>query len=140
MGDHVNKFSRKCKFHDSQLVVIKTTDSNIFGGYTQIGFKMRDAKFYKDDEAFVFSFEQQKIYNIKKGKEAIFDKWDHGPLFGNHNDGYCIYTGNNDNLLKFQCQCGKNHPFEGFTSNYELNKGKQFFFIQEMEVFQVLFI
>ncbi len=29
--------------------------------------------------------------------------------------------------------------FEGITSDYELNNGKQYFYIQEIEVYQVLF-
>ena len=138
-GDHTTKFQKKCKVHFHQLVCIKTTDLNIFGGYTDIGFQSRAGGIYNDDEAFVFSFDKQKIYNIKKGKEAIYDKSDHGPFFGNYNDGYCIFTAQNQNLLKCTCQIYANSPFDGFTSNYELNQGKSEFLIQELEVFEVLF-
>ena len=138
-GDYTTKFQEKCKGHFHQLVCIKTTDLNIFGGYTDIGFQSRAGGIYNDDEAFVFSFDKQKIYNIKKGKEAIYDKSDHGPFFGNYNDGYCIFTAQNQNLLKCTCQIYANSPFDGFTSNYELNQGKSEFFIQELEVFEVLF-
>ncbi len=139
-GDGTAKFHQRCKGNTSQLIVIKTTDSNIFGGYTQIGFQSRNDDKYKDDEAFVFSFDQKKIYNIKKGKEAIYDSISQGPFFGNYIDGYCIFTcGSNENLLKCQCHCELNSPYEGFTSNYELNKGKQYFYIQELEVFGILF-
>ena len=70
-GDSTAKFHQRCKGNTSQLVVIKTTDSNIFGGYTQTGFQSRDADKYKDDEAFVFLLIKKKYIILKKVRKLF---------------------------------------------------------------------
>ena len=36
------------------------------------------------------------------------------------------------------CSISSSH-FEGVTSNYELNNGEQYFYIEEIEVYQIIF-
>ena len=43
----------------------------MFGGYTKIGFKKSGNTKFKDDEAFVFSLDKNKVYPVIKGKDAI---------------------------------------------------------------------
>ena len=73
-GDYTTKFQEKCKGHFHQLVCIKTTDLNIFGGYTDIGFQSRAGGIYNDDEAFVFSFDKKKYIILKKEKKQFMIK------------------------------------------------------------------
>ncbi len=72
-----------------QLTSIKTTEGEIFGGYTKIGFYNRDG-YYKDNNAFFFSFYKRKIYNIKRDKNAIYDIKSYGPCFAGESESTWI--------------------------------------------------
>ena len=73
-------FHRNCDGKVQVLIFIKTTEGEIFGGYTKEGFKSRN-DLIKDDEAFVFSFCKKKIYNSKKNANCIDDSANKGPCF-----------------------------------------------------------
>ncbi|KAJ5074856.1 pep-cterm sorting domain-containing protein [Anaeramoeba ignava] len=75
------------------LVLIKTKDNFIFGGFTQVGFKhvQTGGEWIKDSNAFIFSLRNDKgdrkpeKFTIKKGEEpyAIHSHYTYyGPLFG----------------------------------------------------------
>ena len=51
--------------------MIKSDNNSKFGGYTKIGFQKVSNSKFKDDNAFVFSLTKNKIYPVKKNKEAI---------------------------------------------------------------------
>ncbi|KAJ5079247.1 hypothetical protein M0811_04268 [Anaeramoeba ignava] len=73
------------------LVIIKTKDNFIFGGFTQVGFKYsQNGEYINDSNAFIFSLRNDKgdrkpeKFTIKKGEEkyAILSNLDFGPFFG----------------------------------------------------------
>ncbi|KAJ5075312.1 pep-cterm sorting domain-containing protein [Anaeramoeba ignava] len=72
------------------LVIIKTKQNFIFGGFTQVGFKSNYSGEINDSSAFIFSLRNDKgdripeKFTYKQGR-AIFSRSDVGPLFG---DGY----------------------------------------------------
>ena len=61
-----------------QLVFIKTTEGEIFGGYTKEGYRSRN-DYATDDNGFAFSLSNKKIYNPKKGKKIVYDYTGYGP-------------------------------------------------------------
>ena len=87
-----------------------------------------------DNNAFVFSFLTKKIYNAKYNEEVIYDNSIYGPYF---KDVICIYT----NMLQsnsITCET-KFSRFDGMTVDYELNNGDRRFYIQEIEIYQILY-
>ncbi|KAJ5069762.1 pep-cterm sorting domain-containing protein [Anaeramoeba ignava] len=78
------------------LVIIKTKDNFIFGGFTQVGFKYSTGgEFSNDSNAFIFSLRNDKgdripaKFTCKEPQYAIYSRFnDLGPLFGNGTDFY----------------------------------------------------
>ena len=136
-GQKSTDFHRYCDGKTHQLVFVKTKKGAIFGGYTKEGFNSREEQFI-DREAFAFSVSKKKIYNIKQNKEAIYDYRSHGPCFYGSGCHMIYIPGNMFEEKSNTCSISNSH-YEGITSNYELNDGKQYFHIQEIEVYQVLF-
>ncbi|KAJ5073329.1 hypothetical protein M0811_08737 [Anaeramoeba ignava] len=84
------KWHSKCDDKGKTLIIIKTKDNYIFGGFTSIGFK-KDKRWIYDSNSFIFSLRNDKNdrkpekLSIKKGQEsnAIYSHSDYGLLFGN---------------------------------------------------------
>ena len=77
-----------------------------------------------------------KIYNPIKGGYKYYLRIHYGPNFLSfwpHKDMFP--TSGNSVLNKDE----ENKYFSGFTSDYELNGGEQYFTTQELEVFQIIF-
>ena len=136
-GQLASDFHKKCDGKVQQLIFIKTTEGETFGGYTKVGFRNR-GNAYKDNNAFVFSCYNKKIYNIKKEQNAIMDYQNNGPCFYSNGD-YIIYIPNKmfDDLSN-TCSISSSY-YEGMTMDYEINNGEKYFNIQEIEVYQVLY-
>ena len=136
-GQLASDFHKKCDGKVQQLVFIKTTEGEIFGGYTKIGFRNR-GKAFQDNNAFIFSLFTRKIYNIKKDQNAIMDFQNNGPCFYSNGD-YIIYIPSKmfDDLSN---TCGiSSSYFEGMKMDFEINNGEKYFNIQEIEVYQILY-
>jgi len=92
-GDKSENFHSKCDNIENTLVIIKTTNGKIFGGFTT---KLWNHSGYvKDPLAFVFSINNQKIYNIVdniNGERAIYSHNSYGPCFGCQTD-FGLYSG-----------------------------------------------
>ena len=67
-GGLSSNFHQKCDKKVQQLVFIKTTEGEIFGGYTKEGYRSRDA-YVTDDNGFAFSLSNKKNYIPKKRKK-----------------------------------------------------------------------
>ena len=136
-GQHCSNFHSKCDKKVQQLLFIKTTKGQIFGGYTEEGFRSRNTSIV-DNNAFVFSFSTKKIYNAKNDKCAIYDYSGYGPcFFGTTLNIFTIHS----NMLEDKCNtCTISESnFDGMTINYELNNGEKYFYAQEIEVYQILY-
>ncbi|KAJ5075798.1 pep-cterm sorting domain-containing protein [Anaeramoeba ignava] len=126
------KWHNICDDKGKTLVVIKTKDNYIFGGFTQVGFtndkskwRKEDRKYYsgyiKDSNAFIFSLRNDKNdrkpekFPIKEEEDEKPEKFalcynsSYGPIFGNYYDIY----------LNSKMQTGKSN----FGSTYNLPKG-----------------
>ena len=83
-GDSASKFHEKCDGKSPTITIIKTSKGIRFGGYTNIPWiKSNSWKFFKDSEAFIFSFLYKKKYMIKDSNQiAIGCHEIRGPSFG----------------------------------------------------------
>ena len=124
----------------SNLIFIYLTgNERIFGNYLQtklenlgsLGEKMD--KYYKDENAFVFSLNNNKIYKILKPEYAIRFHSDCPILIGNNGKGNGFYIGGNaifDNNLSKE---PKIYDFE--KNKNELTNGKNG--LNEFEIFEI---
>ncbi|KAJ5075500.1 pep-cterm sorting domain-containing protein [Anaeramoeba ignava] len=104
------------------LVIIKTKDNFIFGGFTQVGFKYSQNGYINDPNAFIFSLRNDKgdrkpeKFSIQKGKEqfSIYFNYSYfGPFFGN---GYSAFP---DFHLEENLKTG----WSNFGNSYNLPNG-----------------
>ena len=136
-GQHCSKFHSKCDGKVQQLVFVKTTKGEVFGGYTEIGFRSRNDSLV-DNNAFVFSFLTKKIYNAKNNMKVIYDNSTYGPYFKARYYGAIYIPSNMLEDKSYTCDI-KNSYFKGMSIDYELNNGVECFFAQEIEVYQILY-
>ena len=134
-SDFSNAFHSKCDEHSPTITIVKTDQGVRFGGYTTMTWKC-DLECKKDDEAFLFSMDCKKKYQIKIGTEcAIYCNREYGPTFGEGFD-LCLcdnYMGVNGSYSKFPSSYGKGNP------TYELTGNNPNFKIADVEVYQVYF-
>ena len=142
-GDTSKNFHSKCDSIGPNLTIVKTKKGYIFGGFTNKGWKhlfkdirKNDPEFgtdYKDEKAFGFSFNLQKIYKNGKRENVIFCNNKYGAVF---NEFFKIY----DECSKNGGICGRmrESSFLGQENNYEINGGEETFDVEEIEVFQIV--
>ncbi len=132
-GDKSENFHSKCDNIHNTLVIITTTDSNIFGAFTTKTWTHSGV--VRDPLAFAFSINNQKIYNIidnKNGEHAIYADNSYGPCFGNGTDfglrSGCL--GRNDNW----CYCKNTYNFNG----EHMNQNSSAFKVLDYEVYHII--
>jgi hypothetical protein len=144
-GDTSKNFHSKCDFIGPNIILIKTKEDYIFGGFTTKSWKHlfkdinKDEPEFgtelKDEKAFGFSINEKKIYNNGNPNESvIYCNNNYGPVFKNY---FKILN----ECLKNGGLCGKKEEsnFVGQEKDYEINGGKEKFNIEELEVFQIGF-
>lgn len=142
-GDNVEAYHKKTNYVPDTLTLIRTKEGFIFGGFTHI--QIPNSSYginYDDDKAFVFSLDYNKIYLPQKGHCSKHSNDRCGPIFGNneHCEYPIIIYGNNFFNNSGHCTCTINNCFyDNFSFDYELNKGKKNFEVNEIEVYKVNF-
>ena len=134
-SDFSNKFHEKCDNNAPTITLVKTEDGLRFGGYTTQTWN-NDEECKQDDEAFLFSINLRKKYEIKKGTEcAIYCGGEYGPTFGEGFD-LCLcnnFMGVNGSYSNFPKSYGKG------SSTNELTERNKNFRINDVEVYLVNF-
>lgn len=137
-GDSMDIFHSKCDDKINTLMFIKTSREYKFGGFTKTGWKSVKGKDIYDDKAFCFSINLKRIYNIKNPKYALHcQSMDCRPSFGSNN--YVFLLGNNflsSNTSKVE---EMKDDYIGEKTKKEINGGSDYFLIEELEVYQILF-
>ena len=131
-GDKSQKFHELCDNHKNTLILIKTDANNIFGGFAGKTWNSLELGRKRDIKSFIFSLDNQKIYNPK-----IDSKYH---LFCSDNDGPCFYAFCiDDECLQNGGFCDEIYKcnYISFESDYELNKGIKNFKIEELEIYEV---
>ena len=133
-GDDYETFHRLCDKKGPTLILIKSKEGFIVGGYTPLNWDEHSG-WIKDDQTFVFSFSKNKIYRkISKNSDSIWCT-KYGPYFAeigfrekgkkNMSQGYFYYS--------------KNLYFENFNEIIP-NEGKdKYFDVEEVEIYNILF-
>lgn len=129
-GDSASKFHSMCDNYNNLIVLIETREGLRFGGFTSSKFK-GSAHLKKDNNAFLFSLDLQKVYKIMPEVYAIYCYPNSGPSFSKGS----LHVP--DNFFEKYGKTGvKGGPYQ-FEVDYELNNGKKHFVVKELEVFQV---
>ena len=128
-GDTTKNFLNKCKDKCPTLSIIKTTNGYKFGGYTTQLWKEGQIK---DNEAFVFSLNKKKKYNIIKPETAVgfgIDSWWGFGIFDNAIVVLDKCTSSNDNWV--------GNKTYNIQEEFELNGGNRNFTVKSFEVYFV---
>ena len=128
-GDSTSTFMDKCSGKCPTLSVIKTTKGNIFGGYTT---QLWNQGKVQDRNAFVFSIDKKKKYNIKNPEYAIGFENNYFWMFGySYNTIVCRNncTKTNDNYVD-------NKTYD-IPEQYELNEGERNFIVKSFEIYYI---
>ena len=133
-GDSVKNFHKICDSEPNIIVLVESSNNNRFGGYTSIGFSS-DGEKKNDDWAFLFSFDEKRIYKIKKQYQYILCDPDIGPCFGDKNNKIFSIS---DNFLKEKSYFNKSKEFYIDKDLDDSKSKKQEFIIKKLEIFKVL--
>lgn len=135
-GDNCKVFHQKCDNNHQIIVFFKTTKGFVFGGYTEKGYTGRGDNII-DNNAFFFSCDKKKVYKVKQNQTAILDNLANGPTFGNCTTIICL----GNNLLSYKCCTTTvgSSTFDGLSTDYEITNGEEYFYLQEIEVYKILF-
>ena len=131
-SDKAEAFHNKCDFAKSSLVLVRSANGKRFGGFTSCDWRGNNIE-KKDDNAFVFSLDKMKIYDIIPGEDAIGCYPKYGPVFlGCQIRIYdeCFTKGGTT------FEKGLNYNTE---EDYELSGGLKKFDVKDIEVYSVDF-
>ena len=128
-GDSTKTFMDKCNGKCPTLAVIKTTNGYVFGGYTTQMWKEGEVK---DNNAFVFSINKKRKYNIKQPEHAIGFSMNSWWGFGYGDNAIVVLencTKNNGNWVD-------NKTYD-IPEQYELNGGERNFTVKSFEIYHI---
>ena len=135
-GDDSKVFHQKCDNNHQIIVFFKTTKGFVFGGYTEKGYT-GNGNGIIDNNAFFFFCDKKKVYKVKQNKTAIYDGLSYGPTFGYCTTIICVLN----NFLSYKCctTTVSSSTFDGLNTDYEITNGEEYFYLQEIEVYKILF-
>ena len=128
-GDTTQAFKNKCGGKKPTYAIIKTKKGYKFGGYTTELWKDTQIK---DNNAFVFSLDKKKKYNILKPEYATGFGLNNWWGFGSTYNAIVI-------VEKCTCNTGNwvgNEAYD-FKEKFELNGGEKNFIVDSFEIYQV---
>ena len=129
-GDRASVFHKKCDGHQMTLVLVETTKGVRFGGFTT---KTWDGHCIKkiDNDAFVFSLDKKRIYDVEKNEFAIGGYPKFGPVFFG-----CQIRIYDNCFVKGGSTCHRGLNYKT-NEEFELNKGEQKYIVKEIEVYNI---
>jgi len=136
-GDSYDEFHRLCDNKGKTLVLIEGEEGFIIGGYTTKNWD-KSGVWYKDDESFLFSLTQGKIFPIIKGQDSIMGSAKNGPWFAYI--GFPSSPGKKN--LSQGCFDYKNKSmcFENCNEIIPNEKKDRLFDVKEIEIYQINFL
>ena len=79
-SDKAQAFHNKCDSANNSLVLVKSANGKRFGGYTTCNWRGNNIE-KRDENAFVFSLDKLKAYDVVPGEDAIGCYPNYGPVF-----------------------------------------------------------
>jgi len=130
-GLSLNNLKDKINNKSNLIFLFLTGNSRIFGSFTSSKIEVQHEKYIKDENAFVFSLNNNKIYKILIPEYAIFFYEKYPLLIGNNwnSNGFWIYSG------IFKEYLLTNPKIYDFQKDNELTEGKNEF--NELEIFEI---
>ena len=138
-GSYPEDFHRKCDNKGPTITLIKTNDNRKFGGYISKNrqYGNENAVSEKDKNAFIFTIDKRKKYNIKNENTDAFSYSSiRGPNFTVNLGFYCNEDSGNMFLPRNSYESKNNINYDSLN-DYEF-AGKNNFQAVEIEVFQVI--
>ena len=129
-GDKASIFHEKCDNHPMTLVLVETTKGIRFGGFTRKSWEGRCLK-KTDNDAFVFSIDKNKIYDIVLNEPAVGAYPKFGPVFFG-----CQIRIYNECFTKGGSTCYRGLNYKT-TKDFELNNGEQTYIVKDIEVYDI---
>ena len=130
LGDKASVFHQKCDNLLMSLVLIETKKGVRFGGFTTKSWEGNCLQKI-DNDAFVFSIDKNKIYDIVTNEPAVGCYPKFGPVF--FGCQIRIY----DNFFeKKSTTCLRRLNYKT-NQDYELNNGEQNFIVKDIEVYDI---
>ena len=129
-GDKAKTFHQKCDNHQMTLVLVETTKGRRFGGFTTKTWNGNCLKKI-DNDAFVFSLDKHKIYDVYKNEFAVGGYPKFGPVFFG-----CQIRIYDDFFTKGGTTCHKALNYKT-KEEFELNHGEQTYIVKEIEVYDI---
>ena len=130
-SDSAMAFHQRCDRAESSLVLIETNKGKRFGGFTSTNWR-GDCIDKEDDDAFIFSLDLMKTYDIIKGENAIGCYPTFGPIFMG-----CQIRIFDNAFEKGGTTFEKDTNYET-EEDFELTGGEQNFGVKEIEVYEVI--
>ena len=139
-GDKASIFHEKCNKAQTTLILIQAKNNKIFGGYTKRTWRGKNIE-KTDNDAFIFSFDNKKIYNVIKGKNAIGCFLDYNACFSGafkiydnslDKGGILIKNENNYEIKDINELINYNEYENNNKENININ-----FDIEEIEVYEI---
>ena len=135
-GDTIANFHKKCDNKKNTLLFIETKDRYKFGGYTEVGWKNVKGEDIYDEQAFFFSCNLKKIYNVKNPSGAMHcQSYDSRPSFGANSYVFLL----ENNFFSRKSKTDKILDYIGEKKECEINGGNTYFLVNQLEVFQIFF-
>ena len=136
-GSSSKDFHNYCDNKGPTLILVKTTQNNIFGGFTPLDWDNESQDKYDiDNQTFIFSLNLMKKYDMINRKEvAISCHYSYGPIFGNNDFGI-------KSFMKTGFTKANRKTNFLFNNNLELTGGEgqsEKFNVENFEVFRVFF-
>ena len=137
-GDSTKICHELCDNKKNVLIIIKSDNNYVFGGYSKIGFKTNNSERFDyliDNNSFLFSINFKRIYPVINNTKIICHIKDtYGLCFDSSLVFYDYFMQRNDNVIYSKIR----EKFNGLNNDYEMNGGKDKFQCKELEVFQLL--
>ena len=135
-GSSIEEFHSRCDNYPNTLMLVQTTKGYIFGGFTSVGWISKNGANIQDKNAFCFSINLNKIYNIIKPENAMhLQSNDCRPSFGVNKYVFILqqnFLASTENYVE------KMTDYKGEKKALEINGGNKKFGINELEVFQII--
>lgn len=137
-GDSATAFFEKCKNKGPTMSIIYTKKGRKFGGFSKAEWTDKNGNIrIKDNDAFIFSLNNNKKYNILKPEHAIacYPYYDL-MVYGNNEDGNGFYIV--DGFLKQESYENHSTKVYDVPSDYCLSESRTFY-AEVIEVYQIIF-
>lgn len=134
-GDGASDFHEKCDGKGPTVVIVKTKDGYVFGGYTDVVWKSSSYGRWggSSESSFLFQLHPEFLrYTIREPEEAVMHYYSVGPTFGLFDlrivDG-ALSNGNSETTARSYNIGGGEHGMNG---------GEQYFEVEDHAVFEAV--